>query len=77
VAQPDNAEESATPQWREIPFQLTAQGSYLQLKNLVTQLYHLRRLTLTNKIEFRPISSGQAAGGDNLNLELEGKVLYL
>ena len=70
------SEESVQP-WRLVDFQLTAGGTYLQLKNLVSQLYQLRRITLTNKIEFQPNSLSGEVNTDRLNLQLEGQVLYL
>jgi len=71
----DSSDKQSTPQWRALTFQLSSQGTYLQLKNLVTQLYQLRRLTLTDSLQFRPVV--RRGESDSLNLSLSGMVLYM
>ena len=68
-----SATDSAAPTWKPLEFELSANGEYSQLRQLIYQFYQLRRIILTDSINFQQESQRLVT---SLNLKLTGQVLY-
>ena len=62
------------PTWKSLPFQLTATGTYTQLRQLVAQLHGLRRVVMLDSLN---LGTNATSGQEQLTLHLTGRIAYL
>ncbi len=65
---------TGAPAWKSLQFEIEVSGEYPQFRQLVAQLYQLRRLVLINSLSLQQQTRRLTTG---LTLKLSGQVLYL